>query len=90
MRDEFRELRAAFAGTPLAGLPIGHGPAGTLLVAGVDLTALAANLELSRWELAVARPAATPGSCATAPDAWRFRHFDARISDVGCKLQGSE
>ncbi|MEU8157428.1 DUF4253 domain-containing protein [Micromonospora sp. NPDC048986] len=35
-RDELAQVEAAFVGTPLAGLPIGHGPSGTLLVADVD------------------------------------------------------
>ncbi|MCG5460515.1 DUF4253 domain-containing protein [Micromonospora sp. MED01] len=35
-RDELARIEAAFVGTPLAGLPIGHGPSGTLLVADVD------------------------------------------------------
>jgi hypothetical protein len=29
-------IAAALAGTPLAGLPVGHGPSGTVLVAGID------------------------------------------------------
>ncbi|GGO20839.1 hypothetical protein [Micromonospora parathelypteridis] len=71
MRDDLEQIEAAFVGTPLAGLPIGHGPAGTVLVqvgrrptpgdeawtvAG-QLKALAPNLELSQWEVAVALPA---------------------------------
>ncbi|WP_091321150.1 DUF4253 domain-containing protein [Micromonospora chersina] len=36
MRNDLDQIRAAFVGTPLAGLPIGHGPAGTVLVADVD------------------------------------------------------
>ncbi|MEU8391228.1 DUF4253 domain-containing protein [Micromonospora sp. NPDC048842] len=36
MRDDLEQIEAAFLGTPLAGLPIGHGPSGTILVAGVD------------------------------------------------------
>ncbi|MEU8158687.1 DUF4253 domain-containing protein [Micromonospora parva] len=35
-RDDLARIEAAFVGTPLAGLPIGHGPAGTILVADVD------------------------------------------------------
>lgn len=35
MRDDLDLVRAAFAGSALAGLPIGHGPAGTVLVGGV-------------------------------------------------------
>ncbi|MEV6520689.1 DUF4253 domain-containing protein [Longispora sp. NPDC051575] len=36
MRNDLEHIEAAFVGTPLAGLPIGHGPAGTILVAGID------------------------------------------------------
>ncbi|MGW5556973.1 DUF4253 domain-containing protein [Micromonospora sp. NPDC003944] len=36
MRDDLDQIDAAFRGTPLAGLPIGHGPSGTLLVPDVD------------------------------------------------------
>ncbi|MFI6327697.1 DUF4253 domain-containing protein [Micromonospora chersina] len=36
MRNDLDQIEAAFVGTPLAGLPIGHGPAGTVLVADVD------------------------------------------------------
>ncbi|WP_327032135.1 DUF4253 domain-containing protein [Micromonospora ureilytica] len=36
MRDDLDQIEAAFVGTPLAGLPIGHGPSGTVLVADVD------------------------------------------------------
>ncbi|MEU4424393.1 DUF4253 domain-containing protein [Actinoplanes sp. NPDC024001] len=36
MRYHLDEISAAFAGTPLAGLPIGYGPAGTVLIAGVE------------------------------------------------------
>ncbi|WP_430500793.1 DUF4253 domain-containing protein [Micromonospora trifolii] len=36
MRDDLNQIEAAFLGTPLAGLPIGHGPSGTILVADVD------------------------------------------------------
>ncbi|TYB40283.1 DUF4253 domain-containing protein [Micromonospora sp. AP08] len=36
MRNDLDQIAAAFVGTPLAGLPIGHGPAGTVLVADVD------------------------------------------------------
>jgi hypothetical protein len=36
VRNDLDQIEAAFAGTPLAGLPIGHGPAGTVLVAGID------------------------------------------------------
>ncbi|MEU7799020.1 DUF4253 domain-containing protein [Micromonospora arborensis] len=36
MRNDLERLDAAFVGTPLAGLPIGHGPAGSVLVADVD------------------------------------------------------
>ncbi|GGN35142.1 hypothetical protein FHR83_006116 [Actinoplanes campanulatus] len=36
VRYDLDQLEAAFAGTPLAGLPIGHGPSGTVLVSDVD------------------------------------------------------
>ncbi|WP_203701515.1 DUF4253 domain-containing protein [Asanoa iriomotensis] len=36
MRIDLDRIEAAFAGTPLAGLPIGYGPSGTVLVAGVE------------------------------------------------------
>ncbi|MGY0233961.1 DUF4253 domain-containing protein [Longispora urticae] len=36
MRNDLEHIQAAFVGTPLAGLPIGHGPSGTILVAGID------------------------------------------------------
>ncbi|MEU6073882.1 hypothetical protein [Micromonospora sp. NPDC047074] len=36
MRSDLDQIEAAFVGTPLAGLPIGHGPSGTVLVADVD------------------------------------------------------
>ncbi|MBM0275043.1 hypothetical protein [Micromonospora tarensis] len=36
MRSDLDHLEAALVGTPLAGLPIGHGPAGTVLVSDVD------------------------------------------------------
>ncbi|MET7968334.1 DUF4253 domain-containing protein [Micromonospora sp. NPDC005305] len=36
MRNDLDQIEAAFAGTPLAGLPIGYGPSGTVLVAGID------------------------------------------------------
>lgn len=36
VRNDLDQIEAAFVGTPLAGLPIGHGPWGTVLVAGVD------------------------------------------------------
>ncbi|WP_433311457.1 hypothetical protein [Micromonospora chersina] len=36
MRNDLDQIEAAFVGTPLAGLPIGHGPAGTVLVSDVD------------------------------------------------------
>ncbi|MEV4483534.1 hypothetical protein [Micromonospora coxensis] len=36
MRNDLDRIEAAFVGTPLAGLPIGHGPSGTVLVAGID------------------------------------------------------
>jgi hypothetical protein len=36
VRNDLDRIEAAFAGTPLAGLPIGHGPSGTVLVADVD------------------------------------------------------
>ncbi|WP_444950584.1 DUF4253 domain-containing protein [Micromonospora ureilytica] len=36
MRDDLDHIEAAFVGTPLAGLPIGHGPSGTVLVADID------------------------------------------------------
>lgn len=47
MRNDLDRIEAAFAGTPLAGLPIGHGPAGTVLVAGVDPDRL-----LEAWQAA--------------------------------------
>jgi hypothetical protein len=34
--DDLDRIAAAFVGTPLAGLPIGHGPSGTVLVADID------------------------------------------------------
>ncbi|MCX5117858.1 DUF4253 domain-containing protein [Micromonospora sp. NBC_00362] len=34
--DDLPQIEAAFLGTPLAGLPLGHGPSGTILVADVD------------------------------------------------------
>ncbi|MEU1689174.1 DUF4253 domain-containing protein [Micromonospora sp. NPDC005707] len=40
MLNDLDQIEAAFAGTPLAGLPIGYGPSGTVLVAGVDPTGL--------------------------------------------------
>ncbi|MEK8105609.1 hypothetical protein NKG94_11530 [Micromonospora sp. M12] len=36
MRNDLGRIEAAFVGTPLAGLPIGHGPSGSVLVAGID------------------------------------------------------
>lgn len=36
VRNDLEQIEAAFVGTPLAGLPIGHGPAGTVLVADID------------------------------------------------------
>ncbi|MEU4528573.1 DUF4253 domain-containing protein [Micromonospora ureilytica] len=36
MRDDLDQIGTAFLGTPLAGLPIGHGPSGTVLVTDVD------------------------------------------------------
>ncbi|MBM0202854.1 hypothetical protein ACIA47_28855 [Micromonospora sp. NPDC051227] len=36
MRDDLNQIEAAFLGTTLAGLPIGHGPSGAVLVADVD------------------------------------------------------
>ncbi|WP_433317393.1 DUF4253 domain-containing protein [Micromonospora sp. CA-269861] len=36
MPVDLDRIAAAFVGTPLAGLPIGHGPSGTVLVADVD------------------------------------------------------
>ncbi|MEU1838374.1 DUF4253 domain-containing protein [Micromonospora chersina] len=36
MRNDLDQIEAAFVGTPMAGLPIGYGPAGTVLVADVD------------------------------------------------------
>ncbi|RAO14373.1 hypothetical protein MED15_04726 [Micromonospora noduli] len=36
VRDDLNQIEAAFLGTPLAGLPIGHGPSGTILVADLD------------------------------------------------------
>jgi hypothetical protein len=36
VRTDFDRIEGAFVGTPLAGLPIGHGPSGTILVADVD------------------------------------------------------
>ncbi|MFG1839602.1 hypothetical protein ACGFH8_14315 [Micromonospora sp. NPDC049175] len=36
MRNDLDQIEAAFVGTPLAGLPIGHGPSGTVLVADLD------------------------------------------------------
>lgn len=40
MLNDLDQIEAAFAGTPLAGLQIGYGPSGTVLVAGVDPTRL--------------------------------------------------
>ncbi|MGY0002365.1 DUF4253 domain-containing protein [Micromonospora sp. I033] len=36
MRNDLDQIEAAFVGTPLAGLPIGHGPSGTVLVDDID------------------------------------------------------
>jgi hypothetical protein len=36
VRNDLDQIEAAFVGTPLAGLPIGYGPSGTVLVADVD------------------------------------------------------
>lgn len=36
VRYDLDRIEAAFAGSPLAGLPIGHGPGGTLLVADIE------------------------------------------------------
>ncbi|HTJ33021.1 MAG TPA: DUF4253 domain-containing protein [Dactylosporangium sp.] len=36
MRNDLDQIEAAFIGTPLAGLPIGYGPSGTVLVADID------------------------------------------------------
>ncbi|MEU8283295.1 DUF4253 domain-containing protein [Micromonospora sp. NPDC048905] len=36
MHNDLDQIEAAFVGTPLAGLPIGHGPSGSVLVADVD------------------------------------------------------
>lgn len=36
MRNDLDQIEAALVGTPLAGLPIGHGPSGTVLVADID------------------------------------------------------
>ncbi|WP_308285363.1 NUDIX domain-containing protein [Actinoplanes hulinensis] len=36
VEDDLDRIEAAFAGTPLAGLPIGHGPSGTVLVTDID------------------------------------------------------
>ncbi|TDC84211.1 hypothetical protein E1193_06455 [Micromonospora sp. KC606] len=36
MRNDLDQIEAAFVGTPLAGLSIGHGPSGTVLVADID------------------------------------------------------
>ncbi|MGN9775370.1 DUF4253 domain-containing protein [Micromonospora sp. H33] len=36
MRNDLDQIKAAFVGTPLASLPIGHGPSGTVLVADID------------------------------------------------------
>ena len=36
MRNDLDQIEAAFLGTLLAGLPIGHGPSGTVLVADID------------------------------------------------------
>lgn len=36
MLNNLDQIGAAFAGTPLAGLPIGYGPSGTVLIADVD------------------------------------------------------
>lgn len=36
VRNDLDQIEAALVGTPLAGLPIGHGPSGTVLVADVD------------------------------------------------------
>ncbi|MEJ3746170.1 DUF4253 domain-containing protein [Actinomycetes bacterium KLBMP 9797] len=40
MRNDLDQIAAAFVGTPLAGLPIGHGPSGTVLVADIDPNSL--------------------------------------------------
>ncbi|WP_158647641.1 hypothetical protein [Actinoplanes sp. ATCC 53533] len=36
MRNDLDRIEAAFVGTPLAGLPIGHGPSGTVLVSDIE------------------------------------------------------
>jgi hypothetical protein len=36
VRNDLDQIEAAFVDTPLAGLPIGHGPSGTVLVADID------------------------------------------------------
>lgn len=36
VRDDLPQIEAALLGTPLAGLPLGHGPSGTILVADVN------------------------------------------------------
>lgn len=36
MLNDLDQIEAALIGTPLAGLPIGYGPSGTVLVADVD------------------------------------------------------
>jgi hypothetical protein len=36
VRDDLERIEAALTGTPLAGLPVGHGPAGTILVADIE------------------------------------------------------
>jgi len=36
VRNDLDQIEAAFVGTPLAGLPIGYGPSGTVLVADID------------------------------------------------------
>ncbi|MEU4483079.1 DUF4253 domain-containing protein [Micromonospora sp. NPDC023966] len=36
MRNDLDQIEAAFVGTPLAGLPVGHGPSGTVLVTDID------------------------------------------------------
>jgi hypothetical protein len=36
VRNDLDHIETAFVGTPLAGLPIGHGPSGTVLVADID------------------------------------------------------
>jgi hypothetical protein len=36
VQNDLDQIEAAFVGTPLAGLPIGHGPSGTVLVTDID------------------------------------------------------